>query len=74
MSDFGSQNTTGSSSRMAASSSPLASAGFDGQTVLRPGIAVVMPYSVCECCAAERSPAPTEVRTVSGTRTLPPNM
>ncbi len=59
---------------MAASSSPLASCGFDGTTVLRPGMAVVKACSDCECCAAERSPAPISVRTTSGTRTLPPNM
>jgi hypothetical protein len=43
ISDLGSQKTTGSSSRIDASSSPLASAGVEGQTVLSPGIAVVIP-------------------------------
>jgi len=42
MSDFGSQKTTGSSSRMAARRSPFASAGFEGMTVFRPGIPVVI--------------------------------
>jgi hypothetical protein len=71
---LGSQKTTGSSSRIAARRSPLASPGVAGMTVFSPGMPVVIQYRDWECCAAERRPAPVEVRTVSGTRAFPPNM
>ena len=62
-----SRKMTGLSSRIADLSRPFASAGFEGATILMPG----MPWNqvpwICECIAPKRPPAPTAERTTSGT-------
>jgi hypothetical protein len=62
-----SRKITGLSSRTDAFSSPFASAGFDGATILMPGIAWNQVAWICECIAPKRPPAPTAERTTSGT-------
>src|SRR4051812_33434837 len=62
-----SKNNTGLSSRIAAFSSALASAGVDGATSLSPGMPWNQATGVCEWIAPKRPPPPTIERTVSGT-------
>src|SRR5207302_2307437 len=66
-----SKNSTGSGSRIAAASRPLASAGLDGATTLMPGIAIAQVSTLCECCAPKREPAPFAVRMTSGSVICP---
>src|SRR5690606_16304199 len=63
--------TTGSSSRTAAFSSPLASAGVAGVASLRPGKCAYEASSACECCAASCSAAPVGPRKTIGHLNLP---
>ena len=65
---------TGLSSRIAAASSPLASAGPEGMTTTRPGRWQKSASRLCECCAARRTPPPEAPRTTSGMRGVPPIM
>ena len=65
---------TGSSSRIAWISSPLASYGFDGAATFSPGTWVNTGSRLWLCCAAARSPAPHIVRIVTGVTAFPPNM
>ena len=69
-----SQKITGSRSRIASISRPLASYGLEGSTTFRPGMWVKIGYSACECCAAAFMPAPYMVRMTIGVSALPPNM
>ena len=69
-----SKTTTGLSSRIAAFSSPFASAGVAGSATLSPGTWASQACSDCECCAADRRVAPSVVRTVSGAFSRPPDM
>ena len=69
-----SKKITGSSSRMAAISSPLASYGVEGTATLSPGTWVKIEYRLWECWLAARMPAPHMVRITIGTLALPPNM
>ncbi len=59
---------------MAVFNRPLASAGVEGMTTLRPGMWLNQACSDCECCAAERRVAPRVVRSTMGTFHLPPDM
>ena len=61
-----SKNTTGSGSRIAAASSPFASAGVEGATTFSPGTAIAQFSTLWECCAPKREPAPFAVRITSG--------
>ncbi len=56
---------------MAAASRPLASAGVDGATTLRPGTAIAQFSRLCECWAPKRVPPPLAVRITSGIDTWP---
>ncbi len=67
-----SKKTTGSSSRIAAFSSPFASAGVDGATIFRPGMPISHETGICEWIAPKRPPAPTTERITSGTLWAPP--
>jgi hypothetical protein len=66
-----SMNTTGSSSKIDAVSSPYASSGFDGWTTLRPGLAANQPSSWSQCWAPIPLPAPPIVLMVIGTELFP---
>ncbi len=68
---FGSTTITGSGSRTAAANSPIMSAGVDGTTTLRPGIAIAQLSTLCECWAPNRTPPPLAVRITSGSETCP---
>ncbi len=59
---------------MAASMRPLASAGFDGTTTLRPGMWVKSPSRLDECWPADERRMPSEARSTSGTDTWPPDI
>jgi hypothetical protein len=59
---------------MALLSSPLASAGVEGSTILRPARCIHIEYGLCECCAASPMPPPVEQRYVTGKSAWPPNM
>jgi len=59
-------NSTGSSSRIAALSSPLASAALEGMITLSPGTALYHASKLCECCAPLGPPAPHIVRMTRG--------
>ena len=59
-------NSTGSSSRIAALSSPLASAALEGMITLRPGTALYHASKFWECWAPLGPPAPHIVRITSG--------
>ena len=65
---------TGLSSRMAAFSRPLASAGVEGTATSRPGTCRKSASKQCECVGPSWWPAPWGMRTTSGTLTWPPNM
>ena len=67
-------NTTGLSSRIAAFSSPLASAGVDGTASSIPGTCRKIASRQCECVGPSWWPAPCGIRTTIGTVTWPPNM
>src|SRR5712692_662592 len=54
---------------MAAFNSAFASAGVDGQTILRPGTPMNHDTGICEWMAPKRPPAPTTERITSGTLT-----
>ena len=69
-----SMKNTGSSSRMADFSSPLASAGVPGATTFRPGKWAQMASGVCEWVAPSCRPPPPTVRRTMGTRIWPLNM
>ena len=58
---------TGLGSRIAAFSSPFASAGVDGNAILSPGTPWNQVPWFCEWIAPKRPPAPTAERTTSGT-------
>ena len=60
--------TTGSSDRIAALSSPLASAGVDGMTTVRPGDVREQRLEALRVLAARAAPGAELVRTVSATR------
>ena len=47
------------------------SAGVDGTTTFRPGIAIIQDSTLCECCAPNRTPPPFAVRITSGSATWP---
>ena len=66
-----SQTMTGSGSRMAAAISPTMSAGVDGATILRPGMAIAQFSMLWLCWAPKRRPAPLAVRSTSGSDTWP---
>jgi hypothetical protein len=66
-----SQKMTGSGSRIAAAISPTTSAGVDGATTLRPGIAIAQFSTLWLCCAPNRRPPPLAVRSTSGSDTCP---
>ena len=57
------------SSRIAAFSSPFASAGVDGHTILSPGTPMNHETGIWEWIAPKRPPAPTTERITSGTLT-----
>ena len=61
-----SNTITGLSSRIAALSSPLASAGVPGETTLRPGICANQLSHACECCAPNCSAEPLGPRNTIG--------
>ena len=65
---------TGSSSRIAAVSSALASAGVAGATTFRPGTCAYQTSMFCEWVAASCCPPPPGVRITMGTETWPPNI
>ena len=69
-----SKKTTGLSSRIAVTSSPLASAGVEGSATLSPGTWAGHACRLWLCCAADRRVAPIVVRMTMGTRSLPPDM
>ena len=69
-----SMKMTGSSSRMADFSKPLASAGVAGVTTLSPGTWAYHASNAWECCAASWSAAPLGPRITIGTPTWPPDM
>ncbi|PKV99881.1 hypothetical protein ATK30_0874 [Amycolatopsis echigonensis] len=69
-----SSRSTGSSSRIAAASRPLASAGVAGASTFRPGTWAYQTSRFCECVAASCCPPPPGVRITSGTLTCPPNI
>ncbi len=56
---------------MAAAIRPTTSAGVDGATTLRPGIAIAQFSTLWLCCAPKRSPEPFAVRSTSGSDTWP---
>ena len=56
------------------SSSPLASAGVEGTTTLRPGVCTAHDSSSSLCCAPKPMPAPADVRMTIGTVVWPPDM
>ena len=62
---------TGSSSRMAAAIRPFMSAGVDGATTFRPGIAIAQFSMLWLCWAPNRRPAPLAVRSTMGIETWP---
>src|SRR3954467_7291966 len=62
-----SRKSTGLSSRIAALSSPLASAGVDGQTIFSPGTPCNQLIGTWEWMAPKRPPPPMAERTTSGT-------
>ena len=66
--------TTGLSSRIAAFSRPLASAGVLGTATRMPGTWRYSASHECECVGPSWWPAPCGIRTTSGTVTWPPNM
>ncbi len=63
---LGSRKITGSSSSIAAMSSPLASSGFDGITVFSPATWVNSASGLCECVWPPKIPPPVGMRTTSG--------
>ena len=65
---------TGLSSRMAALSRPLASAGVDGTATSRPGTCRKKASKECEWVGPSWWPAPCGMRITSGTFAWPPNM
>ena len=65
---------TGSSSRMALLSRPLASYGVEGATTLRPGTLAYQASSDCECCAESWWAAPPGPRKTIGILNWPPDM
>ena len=65
---------TGLSSRIAALSSPLASAAVLGTATSRPGTCRYQDSSECEWVGPSWWPAPCGIRITSGTFTWPPNM
>ena len=62
-----SKNSTGSLSRIAVRSSPLASYGVDGITTLSPGTWVKNASTDCEWYSAPWTPPPYGARTTIGT-------
>ena len=56
---------------MAAAMSPTTSAGVEGATTFRPGMAMAQFSTLWECCAPNRSPPPLAVRMTSGSETWP---
>ena len=65
---------TGLSSRMAAFSSPLASAAVEGTATSSPGTCRNIASRQCECVGPSWCPAPCGMRITSGTLAWPPNM
>ncbi len=68
---FEAQKTTGSGSRIEAAMRPMTSAGVDGATTLRPGIAIAQFSTLWLCWAPKRRPAPFAVCRTSGSDTWP---
>ncbi len=66
--------TTGLSSRIAAFSSPFASAGVLGTATSSPGMWRYIASRQCEWVGPSWWPAPCGIRITSGTFTWPPNM
>ena len=65
---------TGLSSRIAAFSSALPSAGVEGQATSRPGTCRYIASKLCEWVGPSWCPPPPGIRITIGTRTLPLNM
>ena len=66
--------TTGSSDRMELLRSPLASAGVEGMTTVRPGTWAYQASSRCEWVAARQPAIPEDPRKTIGTENWPPLM
>jgi hypothetical protein len=62
------------SSRIAALSSPYASAGVPGTQIFRPGTLRNQFSTAWECCAAKPTPPPFAILIVTGTVVCPPVM